>query len=609
MSQPTVSYSDKISCSGSISNANLAAASSIDGTLEASLQDRLVLVHNALANLKSPHEQGAGSMPLFDGVQRAGTLVPVTETCLTDRRAIARLARWREGAPEAFPSVTPVTLEVTARWLEKAVLGQPDRMLFWVLDANGTPVGHAGYYRFDAQSNTLEIDNVVRGEKGGARGIMTLAVRALCSWAFDNLAVDAICLRVFDDNPRAMRLYRAVGFQELFRLPLVRQDLPNGHRWVEVDATHRGPVGRHFVTMRLDRPGMRLSDPLRKPMAMQRPVLSIVMPAKNEEGNLQRAYQELGAVLDALGEPYEVLIIDNASTDGTRRIVRELCDRDQRWRYLRFSRDFGVETSMAVGLRSARGDAAMVVFSDLQDPVELIPKFMGHWREGHDVVYGVVRDRAGDPWWKSLGSKVFYKLLERVGDCRLPAKATDFRLLSRRAIDAMGLLNERNRYFRGLSHWIGFPSKAVEYDRHPRRAGRSHAPFLYLVNLAARAVTSFSLWPVEALGGLAIFSMVLTLVLAALAFTGLWGIGLTHTMLGAILSATLGAGWVVGQYAGRTYLEARKRPLYLTEESIRWDEVEKVGGYWIAEAKGGQTTAGQVYPVKQDSRPRPSWSP
>jgi hypothetical protein len=106
-------------------------------------------------------------------------------------------------------------------------------------------------------------------------------------------------------------------------------------------------------------------------MAMQRPVLSIVMPAKNEEGNLQRAYQELGAVLDALGEPYEVLIIDNASTDGTRRIVRELCDRDQRWRYLRFSRDFGVETSMAVGLRSARGDAAMVVFSDLQDPVAL----------------------------------------------------------------------------------------------------------------------------------------------------------------------------------------------------------------------------------------------
>lgn len=549
-----------------------------------------------------------GSLPLHDGQKQVGTLVPVTAACLTDSRSIARLARWREAAPEAFPSVAAVTVEGTARWLEKAVLGQPDRMLFWVHDTDGKPVGHAGFFRFDPESNSIEIDNVVRGEKGCSRGIMTLAVRALCGWALDHLEVETLCLRVFDDNTRAIRLYRAVGFQELFRLPLVRQEEPGGHRWLEVGAAYRGPVARHFVTMRLARDGMRLADPRKKPSALAKPVLSIVMPAKNEERNLPRAYQELGAVLDTLGEPYEVLVIDNASTDGTRAIMRDICGRDERWRYLRFSRDFGVETSMAVGLRSARGDAAMVVFSDLQDPVELIPRFVQHWREGIDVVYGVVEDRAGDPWWKSLGSRLFYKLLERVGDCRLPAKATDFRLLSRRALDAMGRLDERNRYFRGLSHWIGFPSKPVAYDRHPRRAGRSHAPFFYLVNLAARAVTSFSLWPVDALGHLACVAAAATILMTLLAASGMGGLGLVHVLLCMVLTSTLATGWVVGQYAGRTYLEARKRPLFLAEESIRWDEPAAGRGYWTGN-EGSESRPEPLDAKTTEPRPKPSWAP
>lgn len=565
-------------------------------------------VYKTFAELKAPRERGIGSLPLYNGQKQVGTLVPVTTACLTDPRSITKLARWREAAPQAFPSVAPVTVEGTARWLEKAVLGQPDRMLFWVHDNEGKPVGHAGFFRFDPESNSIEIDNVVRGEKGCSRGIMTLAVRALCAWALDHLDVATLCLRVFDDNTRAIRLYRAVGFQELFRLPLVRKEEASGHRWVEVGATHRGPVTRHFVTMRLTRDGLRLPDPLKKPSAQARPVLSIVMPAKNEEGNLPRAYHELGAVLDTLGEPYEVLVIDNGSTDGTRGIMRDICGRDERWRYLRFSRDFGVETSMAVGLRSARGDAAMVVFSDLQDPVELIPRFVQHWREGVDVVYGVVEDRAGDPWWKSLGSRLFYKLLERVGDCRLPAKATDFRLLSRRAIDAMGRLDERNRYFRGLSHWIGFPSKPVTYDRHPRRAGRSHAPFFYLVNLATRAITSFSLWPVDALGHLACVAAAGTFLMALASAIGVGGLGLIHVLLGMVLTSTLATGWIVGQYAGRTYLEARKRPLFLAEESIRWEDPAPARGYWT----GNETSEARPEtpdPKTAEPRPKPSWAP
>lgn len=564
---------------------------------------RAQAVCDIFAELKNP-ANGSNSLPLMEGTQRMGALVPVTSADLGDPQAVARLARWRQSAPEAFPSVAPVTVEGTGRWLEKGVLGQSDRMLFWVVDGDGKPVGHAGFFRFDPESNTIEIDNVVRGERGCARGIMTLAVRTLCTWGLERLGLEALCLRVFDDNPRAIRLYRAVGFRELFRLPLTRLEEPVGYRWMEVGPTHRGPVGRHFVTMRLDRDGAIPANPPRHMSA--KPVLSIVMPAKNEEGNLHRAFKELGSVLDSLGEPYEVLVIDNASSDGTRRIMRELCGRDTRWRYLRFSRDFGVETSMAVGLRSARGDAAMVVFSDLQDPVELIPRFVQHWREGTDVVYGVVRDRAGDPWWKSLGSRLFYRLLERVGDCRLPAKATDFRLLSRRALDALGQLDERNRYFRGLSHWIGFPSLAVPYDRHPRRAGRSHAPFFYLVNLAARAVTSFSLWPVDALGHLAAVAFGATLLMGLLAAFGLGGLGLIHVLLGLVLTSTLATGWVVGQYAGRTYLEARRRPLYLAEEAIGWEAPVPARGYWTPEGDSGHAKDGAE---PAETRPRPSWAP
>jgi len=580
-------------------------------TTTADTDIQMTRVHQAIARQKAPCEQGTRSIPLFDGNRKLGWLAPVTGAALTDNRAISRLARWREAAADAYPAVFPVTIEGTRRWLENGVLNQPDRMLFWVIDDTGRPVGHAGFYRYDTASNSIEIDNVVRGVSGPARGIMTLAVRALCAWAFENLHVDSLCLRVFDDNPRAIRLYRATGFQEMFRLPLVCHEDLSGRRWMEAGPTHRGPVGRHFVTMRLSQGGQVGGDPRRQSRRDSRPVLSIVMPAKNEAGTLARAHAELGAVLDTLGEPYEVLLVDNASTDATPMLAREICDRDSRWRYLRFSRDFGVETSMAVGLRAAVGDAAMVIFSDLQDPVELIPRFVHRWREGHDVVYGVVQGRAGDPWWKSLGSKLFYGLMERVGDCHLPARATDFRLLSRRALDAMAKLDERNRYFRGLSHWIGFPSCAIAYDRHPRKSGKSHAPFFYLLNLATRAVTSFSLWPVEALGLLAALSGGFTLVLALLATLGIWGVGLLHTLLGGMLTATLASGFVVGQYAARTYLEARRRPLYLTQESIRWNQAETARGYWTtgtAPPEASPSPQGRV-PGPGDTRERPAWAP
>src|SRR5262249_39638402 len=157
-----------------------------------------------------------------------------------------------------------------------------------------------------------------------------------------------------------------------------------------------------------------------------RPLLSVIMPARNEESNLPRAWSELTDVLQRVPCDYEVLVIDNASTDRTEQAAEALGARDRRWRYLRFSRNFHVEASLCAGLRHASGDAAIILFSDLQDPPEMIPEFVKRWQEGHDIVYGVLRRRDGDPLWKVLGSRLLYRMVNGLADVAIPPGATDF---------------------------------------------------------------------------------------------------------------------------------------------------------------------------------------
>jgi dolichol-phosphate mannosyltransferase len=447
---------------------------------------------------------------------------------------------------------------------------------------------------------------------------MMRATEALCCWCLEQEDITHVYLRVFSDNQRALNLYSKAGFVELFRKPLVRIETSNGWKWEEAPELHRAPVSRHFVTMRLGRD--RIAPP----------VISVVVPARNEEGNLTRAYSEITRVLEALAEPYEVLLIDNASSDKTRALAEEICDRDNRWRYLRFSRDFGVETSMLAGLRAARGDATVILFSDLQDPPELISTLMARWREGHDVVYGVVNQRGGEPWWKCLGARLFYRVMSAAGETPLPPDATDFRLLSRRAREAVASCGERNRYFRGLSHWVGFPSCAMPYDRRPRLAGTSKAPPFYMMALAARALTAFSLAPVHllGLGSLACGSI-------ALATTAIWVIGLisggmlfdlTASMVLQwwTLAAVMVAGWTCGEYAGRTYRESRARPEYLVESSIRWEnqnssaikdtistdrQDNRFSGYHTSILPVSSAPAHAPRTTTLPGRQRPAWAP
>ncbi len=308
-----------------------------------------------------------------------------------------------------------------------------------------------------------------------------------------------------------------------------------------------------------------------------RKLLSIIMPVRNEEGNLRRGYEEVSAVMAGLPYDFEVLIIDNDSTDGTRRIAAELCDADPRWRYIKFSRNFTVEASLTAGFRFARGDAALVLFGDLQDPPEMIPTFVRRWEEGHDLVYGVVRQRTGDPLWKAVSARVLYRIVRALADVSIPKDATDFRLLSRRAINALNQLGERNRYSRGFSHWIGFKQAALVYDRRPRTAGHSKAPLWYMVNLAANAITCFSIRPLQLFSLCGFVTLAGTIALACV-YVGSWmfrfalpGMTTVYLLLLANLAALLLGFGTLGEYIGRIYIEAKQRPIFVVEETINMD--------------------------------------
>jgi dolichol-phosphate mannosyltransferase len=304
----------------------------------------------------------------------------------------------------------------------------------------------------------------------------------------------------------------------------------------------------------------------------RRKLISLLIPARNEQGNLARVFDEVSAVFATLPYDYEAILLDNASSDATPVIAKEFCRRDARWRYLRLSRDFSVEGSLAAGLQIAQGDAAMILFSDLQDPPALIPEFLTRWEAGHDVVYGVLAAREHEPIWKSLGANSVYRFLRKFADVAIPAGATDFRLFSRRAIDVLNQCQEQSRYLRGLSHWIGFPSYPVSYTRRPRTSGHSKASLAVMYQLAGNALTGFSLAPLRAtiVAGLTLGAATAVLgVCSLMSWLIGWGsgIGLIGTLLLTQLAATFLCTGVLGEYVGRNYLESKRRPLFAIEDT------------------------------------------
>ena len=308
--------------------------------------------------------------------------------------------------------------------------------------------------------------------------------------------------------------------------------------------------------------------------AMQ--TLTVVVPAFNEGTGLREFHARLAAVFDTLDLSCCVLYVDDGSRDDTWTVMESLRAGDARVATLRLSRNFGKELALTAGLDAVDADAVVVIDADLQDPPELIAQFIAEWREGYDVVYGTRSTRAGESAVKKFTSAAFYRVMERLSHTPLPRDTGDFRLLDRRAVDALKQVRERQRFMKGLFAWVGFRQKSIVYERDPRFAGSSKFNYWRLWNFALEGITSFSTAPLR----LATYAGVLT-AFAAFVFgvfvfakailygdpvRGYPTLLLIILFLGGVQLMALG---LIGEYLGRLYLEAKQRPLYLIDEAHR----------------------------------------
>jgi dolichol-phosphate mannosyltransferase len=303
-------------------------------------------------------------------------------------------------------------------------------------------------------------------------------------------------------------------------------------------------------------------------------VISVVAPVYNEHGTLPELHRRLTATLAELA-PYEIVLVDDGSADGSWESLLELAARDPHLRLLRLSRNFGHQAALSAGLDAARGEAIVLMDADLQDPPEVIPQLVAKWREGYDVVYAVRGDREGEPRLRLASIGLFYRLLHRISPTGIPQNAGDFRLLSRRAADAISAMPERARFLRGMTSWIGYRQTGVPYRRDARYAGQSKYPFRKLVRLGLDGITSFSTAPIKlvtAIGfALVVFCVgVLAWTLYVRFFTSHHPQGWTSViavvlLLGGVQLLSLG---VIGQYVARIFDETKQRPLYLVDEVV-----------------------------------------
>lgn len=314
------------------------------------------------------------------------------------------------------------------------------------------------------------------------------------------------------------------------------------------------------------------------------PEISVVVPAFNEEGSLRALHARLTPVLESCVASHEIILVDDGSRDRTLAVMRELADMDPRVRYVSFSRNFGHEVATTAGLDHAMGRAVVLIDADLQDPPELIPTMVERWRAGADVVYAQRRVRAGESPFKRATSWLFYRVIDRLSDVRIPRDVGDFRLMSARVVEAVRRFEENPRFMRGLVSWVGFKQEAVAYDRDARHAGETKYHLRQLLRLSAEAIAAFSLKPLKLtvyLGLAAILiSVALTLMiivqrifiaptpdahLAASAMPQGYALLMCSIFfLGGVQLLMLG---ILAHYVGHVFRMVQRRPLYLVAEA------------------------------------------
>lgn len=307
-----------------------------------------------------------------------------------------------------------------------------------------------------------------------------------------------------------------------------------------------------------------------QPMGAKTEILSVIVPAYNEQEVLPEFHRRVTSVLQSLALDYEIVYVNDGSKDKTLELLQELQSDDRHTAIVDLSRNFGKEIALTAGLDYARGDAVIVIDADLQDPPELIPELINGWREGYDVVYATRAAREGETFMKKATAHLFYRVVQSISRFKIPEDTGDFRLLSRRAVDALKQLREQHRFMKGLFAWIGYPQKAVPYRRDPRFAGETKWNYWKLWNFAIEGITSFTIAPLKlatyvglivALGAFSYggFIIVRTLIFGN-PVAGYPSLLVAVLFLGGVQLVALG---IIGEYLGRMFDETKGRPLYL----------------------------------------------
>ncbi|GAB4445296.1 MAG: glycosyltransferase family 2 protein [Anaerolineae bacterium] len=312
---------------------------------------------------------------------------------------------------------------------------------------------------------------------------------------------------------------------------------------------------------------------------MTKPRYSIVAPCWNEEQALPELYRRVSEVMDGIGEPWELVLVNDGSSDGTIEVMKQLHASDPRVHYVDFARNFGHQLAVTAGMNYAQGDAVILIDSDLQDPPELIAQMIEKWKDGYKVVFAVRKERKGETWFKLFTAKLFYRLIYRITDVDIPLDTGDFRLMDRQVVDQMNAMREHHRFIRGMTSWVGFKQTGVYYVREERFAGETKYPLRKMVRFAITAITGFSIFPLQLatfmgfiIGGLSALFIMFVIIARLSGYQAFAGQATTLVMvlfLGGIQLISLG---IVGEYLGRIYDEVRNRPLYVVNEAVGFDE-------------------------------------
>jgi glycosyltransferase involved in cell wall biosynthesis len=331
-----------------------------------------------------------------------------------------------------------------------------------------------------------------------------------------------------------------------------------------------------------------------------KPVISVIAPVYNEEPIINELYRRLAEVLNSTGEPWELIMVNDGSYDGSAGVMRTLQEEDPRVRVVNFARNFGHQNAVTAGMDYARGDAVVIIDADLQDPPEVILQLLEKWREGYHVVYAVRAQRKGESWFKKFTAKLFYRLIYRITDVDIPVDTGDFRLMDRQVVNAVSAMREHNRFIRGMASWVGFRQTGVQYVRQERFAGKTKYPLRKMMHFALDAITGFSYFPLQvAIYASLILALIAVLAVPIVAVLRLAGSHLqfqgqatTLVVLLLMSSFQLFFFFILGQYTARIYDEVRQRPLYIVSEV--WENASSDGVETVDESAGAKESPGGI---------------